>query len=112
MQLSNEDFGMSKKYVDSDGRHILEGETISYGSGPRRFMSAYAHSHKKSSRRDDLESIGFMLMSFLRGNLPWDKVGRKKPAYLDPMVEMKTNLDFDVSLFNQYFIILFNFLSV
>lgn len=99
MFLSDQDFGLTRKFVDTEGRHLLEGERSGYGSGTPRYMSAYAHSHIKQSRRDDLESIGFMLMSFLRGELPWDYVpGYDKPAYKSRMVKMKENLDFDVSI--------------
>lgn len=99
--LSNlQDFGISKKFVDEDGRHLLEGKRTSFGSGTPRFMSAYAHSHNIQSRRDDMESIGFMLMSFLMGELPWDRArGYDKPSYASEMVKIKEKLDLEVSLY-------------
>lgn len=61
-------------------------------------MSAYAHSHILQSRRDDMESIGFMLMSFLRGDLPWDKApGYDQPANKSRVVQIKETLNFEVS---------------
>lgn len=72
--FSNQDFGLAKKYINSKGDHIREGQKTSHGTGTPRFTSAYAACHTVSSRRDDLEAIGFMLMFFLKGNLPWDHV--------------------------------------
>lgn len=96
--LSRTDFGLSERFVDADGKHVQEGRQTSYGSGTPRYMSAYAHSHNTQSRRDDMEAIGYVLMLFLRGNLPWDSVrGYEEPAYKSKMVKMKETLDFQVN---------------
>lgn len=93
------DLGLSAKYLDENGRHVRAGGETG-GAGTPRYMSAYAHGHGTQSRRDDLESIGFLLMSFLRGNLPWDAlpIGEYfRPPAESKVVQMKKNLDFDVS---------------
>lgn len=96
--FSRADFGLSEKFVDANGKHVPEGQRTSFGSGTPRYMSAYAHSHKTQSRRDDMEAIGFVLMGFLRGNLPWDNVGRyDEPAHISKMVRMKETIDFEVN---------------
>lgn len=94
----NLDFGLAERIKDDENRHISEGPKGEYGSGTPRYMSAYAQSHIVQSRRDDLEAIGFMLMSFLRGNLPWDDDTYGKPAPINPMVRKKKNLHFKVSI--------------
>lgn len=70
------DVGLSKAWRDSTGKHIpyAEGRSL---TGTARYVSINTHQGIQQSRRDDLESVAYLLAYFIRGNLPWQ--GLKSP---------------------------------
>ena len=72
-QLHIIDFGFCKSYLIDD-KHIQMKKTNSL-IGSMSYASIHAHCFYEQSRRDDLESIGYMLIYFISGKLDWQDIG-------------------------------------
>ena len=67
------DFGFARKYRSSrTGKHIKY-NNIKYTYGSLKFISINGNKGYEQSRRDDLESLGYMLIYLAKKYLPWEK---------------------------------------
>jgi serine/threonine protein kinase len=64
------DFGLSKEFRDPRTRlHIPRGDALGL-TGTATFASIHSHLGLELGRRDDLESLAYILIYFLHGSLP------------------------------------------
>ena len=63
------DYGLAKMFIDENKKHVpFEQQNF---AGTAHYASLNAHLKRAQSRRDDLESLGYLLVYFLEGQLPW-----------------------------------------
>lgn len=86
------DFGLTKSWIKND-EHIPF-KKIGKFCGTAKFASLNAQKCNEQSRRDDLESIGYILVYMLKKSLPWQnlKIKDKKKKY-KKIFEKKENFD-------------------
>jgi casein kinase 1 len=90
------DFGLSKKYRDPHTHlHIpyMDGKSL---TGTARYASVAALRGIEQSRRDDLESLGFVWMYLLKGTLPWmGLTGRDPKQKHERICDVKSRTSFE-----------------
>ena len=86
------DFGASNTYRDAKTNEHIKFSTGKPMCSTPRCSSINAHLGFEQSRRDDLESVGYLLLYFIKGVLPWQHL--KAPAELvrNVICEKKTSI--------------------
>ena len=87
------DFGLAKKYRSSKTlKHytVIKSKNL---TGTARYASINALNGLTQSRRDDLEAVGYVLLYFLRGRLPWQGIPvRNKEERYRKIMEKKIEI--------------------
>jgi casein kinase 1 len=91
------DFGLSKRYLtgENNDKHIVMRVERSL-VGTARYASINVHQGLEPSRRDDLESVGYMLVFLLLKKLPWQGLKKKEDGDHIKLIgdcKMKTSLN-------------------
>ena len=70
------DFGLSKQFRDPNTRRHIPYNTSRGFTGTADFASVNSHRGLELGRRDDLESLAYILIYFVHGSLPWQGMGQ------------------------------------
>ncbi len=88
------DFGLSESFLDSQGKHV-NFDTNQIFAGTLYFVSPLGHLGVTTARRDDLISIGYMLVHFFKGALPWAHLQGDRHEVIKKMFQIKSTIKND-----------------
>jgi len=83
------DFGLAKSYSESHNRQFSTSVKRRSLTGTARYASISSHLGMELSRRDDLESLGFVLIYFALGHLPWQGLKASTRSEFHSMIMQK-----------------------
>ena len=83
------DYGLAREYKDSASGYHIPFNTHKGLVGTARYASINTHIGVEQGRRDDLESVGYLLVYMLNGALPWQGQKYKKEDNCHGMILKK-----------------------
>ena len=91
------DFGLSKRFKDNKTNQHIPYKEKKYFIGTPKYASTNIHLGLELSRRDDLLSIGYVLIDMLKGGLPWQNINdSKNKIEINKIGEKKIQIPNDV----------------
>ena len=99
------DFGFCKTYIDNNNQHMTMCKTTNL-IGSLSYASINAHNFNHLSRKDDLESLGYMLIYLYLGSLEWQPINgemTQKNNYIKQLKEKIIQNTKIPSVFINYF---------
>ena len=88
------DFGLTTPYIDELGRHIPFSKK-SHVVGTLYYLSVFGHLGIQASRRDDLISLGYLLLHLFFGELPWINVKGDMQNKVLSIFKLKSTITFE-----------------
>ncbi|EDW03295.1 GH10574 [Drosophila grimshawi] len=86
------DFGLTKKYFDDEQNVHIPLRQYHHITGTPRYASANALMGYELGRRDDMISLGYVLIYFLRGGLPWQGITGTRRQRSEILTEKKLSI--------------------
>ena len=74
------DFGLTRLVIDPKTGEHIPFKTDKNLVGTCRFVSLNAHKGYELSRRDDLISLGYVMINLFKGSLPWQDIDTRRPS--------------------------------
>jgi serine/threonine protein kinase len=90
------DFGLSMRYRDPKSKVHIPYRNNRSLTGTARYASVNTHLGSEQSRRDDIESLDYILIYFLKGALPWQGIrGFSREEKYDKIMDCKMTTSVD-----------------
>lgn len=83
------DFGLSREYFKRETRSHIKMRHGRHLVGTIRYVSIRTHQGFEPSRRDDMESLGHMLIYMAKGRLPWQGLPKKEGISSADLIQEK-----------------------